>query len=118
MITVCSQLARGIGPYHTQDGCDGRIRADHTLQSAVPAKLWLLPAEKAVQEAWGGPAQQARWGPPRALTERAFAPPAVVLVRKALVAAPAQHGTARPYLHGTSFRRYRHREVSVTADAA
>jgi hypothetical protein len=38
-----------------------------------------------------------------------------VLVRQALVAAPAQ---ARPDLHGTSFRRCRRHEVSVTADAA
>jgi len=41
-----------------------------------------------------------------------------VLVRQALVAAPAQHRTARSDLHGPSFRRCRHHEVSVTADAA
>jgi len=41
-----------------------------------------------------------------------------MLVRRAVVAAPAQHGTVRPYPHGTSFRRCRHHEVSVTAEAA
>lgn len=66
--------------------------------------LWLLPAEEAAQEARRGPTQQARRRPLRALAERAFAAPAVVLVREALVAAPAQQDTAPPCPHGTSFR--------------
>jgi len=41
-----------------------------------------------------------------------------VLVRQALVAAPAQHGTARPDPHGTSSWPCRQHEISVSTDAA
>ena len=114
MITVSSRLAGGIGPNCTKDGLDGLVGADHPPLSVISAKLWPLPAEKAVQKAWGAPAEQARRGPPRARAERAFAPLAVMLVRQAIVATPALHGTVRPYAHGTSLRRCRHHEVSVT----
>src|SRR5579863_4613676 len=99
-------------------GVDGRVQPDHSLLSVISAKLLLLPAEKAVQEARSGPAQQARTGPSQAPAQRAFGAPPVVLVRQAVVAAPAQHGTARPYLHGTSFHRCRHHDLSANADPA
>ena len=118
MITVSSRLAGGLVLVVPKMGVMAESGADHSPLSAISAKLWLLPAEKAAHEALSGPAEQARRRPPRARAERACAPPAVVLMRHVLVTAAAQHGTARPYPHGASFRRCRHLEVSITAEAA